>query len=289
MTMKIALLTFARFWGKAEIGSSRIRCTSLLPYWPEAEEFKIGQKYDAVVYQKAYWLEHMRVFKGVKILDICDPDWNDFRQRVVQCINECDVVTTSNDELTKEIQGFTTKPVITVPDRMDPYFSKGLMKKHEGPARKVLWFGYSTNSVMLDGAISHVAKLGLDLIVISDKPYTLPTGYANRVKVTNYSYSDETFAEDAIKADFAINPQSKKGKWRFKSNNKTLQAWALGLPVAEDPEHMKALIDPAERQREADKRFQEIQEKWLVPESVEEMKKIIKVVAEHKARNAHAA
>ena len=73
--MKIGILTFEQFHGRKDIGSSRIRAKWVINHWPEAEEFVFGQKYDVVIYQKAYWLEHAQEFKGLKILDICDADF----------------------------------------------------------------------------------------------------------------------------------------------------------------------------------------------------------------------
>ena len=57
--MKIGFLTFEQFYGRKDIGSSRIRAQWLVNHWPEAELFKMGEKYDVIIYQKVYWPENV--------------------------------------------------------------------------------------------------------------------------------------------------------------------------------------------------------------------------------------
>jgi len=61
--------------GRKDIGSSRIRGEWLANNCGDTEIFIQGKAYDVVIYQKAYWVEHAKLFKGIKILDLCDPDW----------------------------------------------------------------------------------------------------------------------------------------------------------------------------------------------------------------------
>ena len=60
---KIGILTFEQFQGRQNIGSSRIRVKWPLKYWENAEEFVMGQKYDVVIYQKAYWLAYEEIWR----------------------------------------------------------------------------------------------------------------------------------------------------------------------------------------------------------------------------------
>ena len=96
--MKIGIYTFEQFESRQRnsVGSSRIRGQWLVNHWPEAELFKIAKKYDIVIYQKAYFLEHAKLFDGIKILDMCDPDWLEHKP-VKQMIDLCDAVTTSSE------------------------------------------------------------------------------------------------------------------------------------------------------------------------------------------------
>ena len=67
-------------------------------------------------------------------------------------------------------------------------------------------------------------------------------------------------------------------KARFKSNNKTLQCWALGMPVAKTADDLDRFVDPAERNKEAKVRLKEIKERWDVKISVDEMKALIEEI-----------
>ena len=128
---KIAIFPFRKYEGKDQVGSSTIRCDWLLNHWDEAEQFRYGQPYETIIYQKAYWPEHPRLFNGVKILDICDPDWMHWGYRVKEMIEEVDAMACSSLKLTKAVSQFTSKPVVYIPDRVDIGLFKP-KKRHNG-------------------------------------------------------------------------------------------------------------------------------------------------------------
>lgn len=278
--MNVGFVTFEKFDGKKDIGSSRIRARWLCNYWDEAEVFVQGQKYDAVIYQKAYWVDHAKAFKGVKILDLCDPDFLHWGYRSVEMIEEVDMITTSTESLATQYKQFTDKPVICVPDRLDLAMFPD-KKVHSGDAQYVVWFGYSSNFEMLSQAVPSIVKCGYRLIVISDKHFVPPTGYG-KLEVENVKWTEGTAFDNILRGDIVINPQAKTNKWRFKSNNKTITSWALGLPVAEDGDALERLRSEAERQKESELRLKEVQERWDVRLSVEEYKKLITQIADSK-------
>ena len=80
---------------------------------------------------------------------------------------------------------------------------------------------------------------------------------------------------DIQTADMAINPPMLSNSARFKSNNKTLISWALGVPVANNAEEMDLFLEARNRQIEIDKRWKEIKEKWDIQISISEYKKLI--------------
>ena len=128
---------------------------------------------------------------------------------------------------------------------------------------------------MLDSAIPAILKHKMDLIVIANKPYILPTGFSGKVNVKNYPWNEKTVHDDLCKADIIINPRYDKGRWKYKSNNKTVLGWALGMPVAHTEQELAALIDEAPRKAEADKRYEEAKNSYNVLASVEEWKDLI--------------
>lgn len=278
--MKGAIHTFEKHEGKPlnSAGSSRIRARWLIKYWSEVEVFVQGADYDFIIYQKSYWCEHAKAFKGFKIFDLCDPDWMHWGYRTKEMIEEVDVVTTSTEPLAEALRKFTDKPVICVPDRLDLEEHKE-KKVHSGKAENVVWFGYSTGFTLLNSAITTIDSLGLGLIVISSSGFILPASYQQRIELVNYPWTLDTVNKDIIKGDIVINPRSDKTKWKYKSNNKTLTAWALGMPVAKDARELKKFINEKARIEESKKRLLEIKEKWDIKLSVEQMKNIIKKYA----------
>lgn len=266
--MKIGFILFDNVGGKKDAASSRLRGRNLMKYWPEAEEFVQGENYDVVIFQKVYQYEMAKQFKCIKILDICDPDWMD-GARIVEFIGYMDAITVPTKEMKDYLDQLTDKPVVIIPDRQDLKFNDKI-KVHKGIAKKVVWFGYSGNSTILKGTEFILKKCNLDLTVISDlrRPYP----YADK----NIKWKLETVNDEILRNDIVLMPQSTKGRFKYKSNNKTTKSWALGMPVANTPEDIVRFLSAKERQRESEIRLKEVKEKWDVRLSVRELKDLIK-------------
>ena len=278
----IGILTFEKYHGRRDVGSSRIRGHWLIKYWDEAELFKPGKKYKVCLYQKAYFVEHAKAFSGIKILDLCDPEFLHWSYRTKQMLKEVDAVTTSTESLAEAIRKFTDKPVVYIPDRVDLEFHKETRRLHQGRAKWVVWFGYSAGFDMIKPVLHFLKKHNLNLIVISNKLFNLPASYYDHIELKNLPWKLETVNEDIVSADIVINPQSKKGKWKYKSNNKTITAWALGMPVANDVEELEKFLDGEERQKESQKKLQEVKELYDVKISVNEYQELISKIAKEK-------
>uniref|UniRef100_A0A6M3MCY7 Glycosyltransferase n=1 Tax=viral metagenome TaxID=1070528 RepID=A0A6M3MCY7_9ZZZZ len=269
------ILLFEKWHGKYNIGSSRIRGHWLAKYWPEAEIFRQGAKYDAVIFQKCYWPSYASEFGGVKILDLCDPDWL-AGVEVKAMVDNCDAVTTSTEELKRQVEQFTDSPVVFIPDRHDLDFAGGKTKVHEGKAKRVCWFGYSHNLNVLDIAINTIRRNDLKLTVI----HNLRPFYAKADK--NVEWKEDTVNEDILKCDFVVLPEDMRPLGKYKSNNKAITAWALGMPVAKTPEDVERFLDPEERRKEAELRLKEVREKWDVRISVGEFRDLIERIKKQK-------
>ena len=282
-TKKIGVLPFRKFEGKPQVGSSTIRCDWLIKYWPEAEEFKYGQYYDIIIYQKAYWPEHAKLVKGIKILDLCDADWFHWGYKFKEMIMEVDAVTCSSWKLTKSVREFTRKPVVYIPDRLDLSIFKPVGVK-DRRAKKVCWFGYSHNFFVLNPAIVQLSKLGLELLVISEKGYTPPVGYSDKIKHSTVGFGWHSLGKYMEEIDIILNPRSEAGKWRYKSDNKTSIARAFGIPVAFSPEDIIKFMEPENRRMEVEKRLKEIKEKRDIKLSILQYKALIEEI--NKQKNA---
>lgn len=283
--MKTGILTFEQFQGKKDIGSSRIRGHWIVKHWinagPDigpAEIYRYGAEYSAVIYQKAYFVEHARAFTGVKIFDLCDPDWLHWSYRTKEMLNEVDAVTCSSQALVEAVKKFTDKPVYLIPDRVD-MSQVPSPKIHVGPTKTAVWFGYSHNFPILDSTIQGLSRRKLSLIVISEGIYAQPSAF--NIEVTNLPFSSN-FMSDIQRGDILINPRHTKGKWKYKSENKTYIAWGLGMPVAHNAEELDQLMTEPARIAESALRLKEVNEKYRVEESVKEFKKIITDIAKNK-------
>jgi len=288
--MKVGILSNEQYTNaqKNSVGSSRIRCTWVCRHWPEAEAFKIGKKYDAVIFQKAYFLDYLKVYDGIKILDMCDPDWMEGRP-VVEAAELVDAVTVSSKGLHNYLTQILSKPVYYVPDTVDLDLHPQ-KKTHEGRARGVVWFGYHHNQPVVDQALPALKRLGLQLTVISDMPY-YPTATIQGVdkewisaNVRNIKFDPDTLNEEILAGgDMVLNNRPDEGKFRFKSDNKTVIAWALGMPVAKVVEDVEHFMDPINRQAEAVVRLDEVKREWTSARTVREYKDVI---ADCRARRA---
>lgn len=287
---KIGFVTFEKYQGKKNIGSTRIRArwvmdkiNELYPDQYFAEEHLNGKAYDVLVFQKAYWLEMAKAFKGLKILDLCDPDWMQWEYQVKQMIDEVDVITTSSEALKNFVANLTEKPIYFIPDRLKLETIKE-RKKHRGDLQTVAWYGYNSNFEVIDWAIQALNKRKLKLIVVSDKAYRLPTGIKN-VELTNYKWTEDTVNGDLLRADAILNPPMTKGRFKFKSNNKTTLAWSLGLPVLETDEDFDIYKSADVRNSFAENIQEEINSNYDVKDSAKELIGIIETYAEPQGTN----
>ncbi len=277
--MKVSILSWEKYnwrpWGS--IGSSMIRARWLAEKWPEASEWKHGDKFDVLILQKVYWIDMCKDFNGVKILDMCDPDWMKSEEtscRLMEISQYIDAITCSTDELTNVLKRWIKHiPVITIPDRlnMDLFTIK---KKHTEKAKSVVWFGYYHKAEeVLNQVMMSLKKRDLSLYVISNAQFIPNNDYG--VEISNISWTPNNAFMDIQSGDFVINPSSPFRDLRFKSNNKTLIAKALGMPVVETAEDMDRFLDPKEREKEAIKGIDEVKKNWDICQSIKQYQDLI--------------
>lgn len=277
--MKIGFLTMEKQSNrpKNSVGSSRIRARWLYDRWEGAEEFQIGGKYDVLVYQKVYWDNMMDNFDGIQIMDLCDPDWLDGRD-VFKYINKADACVTSTRSLADYIRKITDTPTVCIPDRVAISEHKPIHPKHTGKAKHCVWFGYSGNFKYVSNAIPHLVKKGISLTTIADKPVKIMD--LENLNHDHVKYNYRKVHGIIGYADIALLPETKEYDFKgyFKSNNKTLTCWALGIPVVKVPGDLERFMDAGEREKERQKRLKEIETLWNVEYSVQEYKDLIGMI-----------
>lgn len=166
----VRFLTFEQYHGRNGVGSTRLRVHNLIKNWPEAGLYKYGENPDVLVFQKVYiqqdW-HFIKHFEGIKILDICDPDWLS-HEHIKETIDAVDAVTCPTEALADFLKQLTDKPVVVIPDRFDMSYVPD-MRLQDGQVDKVLWFGYKQNAEIMRFVIPTLEKLKIKLKVISNE------------------------------------------------------------------------------------------------------------------------
>lgn len=248
-------------------GSERIRCKWLAQNLG-ANVYNRTQNiddYDIIVYQKAYLSKQSKELsskykeKKIQIFDICDPEWKSFPDEFKKMAEKCSFITTSTRDLTNSIRqmGYESYPIV---DRINFEYFKNIKKQHIDRPVWLVWFGYAGRFEEVKPLIPEIDNLDLPLLVISDNL----VGYGRFIK-----WAEETWLQDIIQGDIVINPQRE-----FKTNiytNKSLTAWALGMPVAETIQDIKKFIDFNERIKESELRLKEVKQDWDISQSAKEL------------------
>lgn len=277
----ISYLHFEQLHGKKNVGSTNLRVHQMIKYWPEAQEYKFGSKPDVLIFQKVYWnVDYYlpETYKGgLKILDICDPDWLD-NMYVKRTIDNMDAVVVPSKGLQDFIQQLTDNPVKLIPDRFDMEFVPKL-KKHKGKIKQAVWFGYRHNADVLEGAIRTLERMGIGLTIISDDD-PLVWRFAQdsdkyRKNYKYYKYNEESIYTRLQEADICLLPDGIRPKDIFKSNNKTIKAQLAGLPVAKNIDDLERLMSDIERNKEAEYNYKQAKKAYDVKLSVKEYKELI--------------
>lgn len=277
----VRYLTYSMFHNKDPVvGSTFIRVNQLLKYWPEADLYKYGENPDVMIFQKVYTSYDYKFpqhFEGIKILDICDPDWME-NMNVADTARAMDAITCPTEAMAQFMRQLTSAPVVVVPDRWDiaPKVLKP-PKQHRMNAKTVVWFGYSHNADTLKPAIRTLNELGLKLLIISNDD---PLLHRFDIRDPKEYYTFKKYDPDTIdtmlrQADFALLPGDYRPQGRFKSNNKTTRAILAGLPVATNGDELRLYIEPEARTNYMRKQYATIKEEYDVRKSVDQMKEII--------------
>jgi len=274
--MRIIFIPFSYDKYILNSGSERIRCRWVAPYLG-ADIYDGTQSldnYDVIIYQKVFISdfikETVQKYQGKKlqIFDVCDPDFIFSHKKFGWMCKACDIVTTECTELAEEIK-FQYGPKIEIhiiPDRLELSLFEGIQKVHEDKSPWLVWFGYANKFKENDmkSLMPAIDRLELPLIVISDKP----TGCGRWKK-----WEENTWLQEIIRGDIVLNTRCKYQS--KKETNKTITSWALGMPVAENIEDIKKLLDINERKKEAKYGLKEVKEKWNVSLSAKELSGII--------------
>lgn len=275
--------TFEQVHAKSNVGSTKIRVHNLIKYWPEAGLYKYGEKPDTLIFQKVYCGKDYKfpaTYSGTKILDICDPDWLE-GVPIKETVDAMDAITCPTEALAEFIRQMTDKPVVVIKDRFD-LTEFPTKKVHRGQAKTVVWFGYQHNANALKLAVQSIERRGLRLKVISDQdPFASrwaakPKEYESMYEFVKYL--PNTAYSEIQKADICVLPKMNRPQDRFKSENKTVIAQLLGLPVAVNADELDELMTAEARNSKIDTIYDKLREEYDVKKSVEQYKELIESI-----------
>lgn len=277
--MVVRFQTFEQFHNRKHIGSTQIRVHNLLKHWPGAGLYKYGEKADVMIFQKVYNTFDYKFptnYPGIKILDVCDPDWMDAPDYYIkETIDGMDAVVVPTESLKKLLETMTDTPIRVIKDRFE-LTEFPAPKPHTQKAKTIVWFGYSHNAELLKSAVPSLEKRGLNLIVISNQdPFASRWGqdYDKHYKFIKW---DDNAYKNIQLGDICILPKGFRPKDRFKSENKTTISRLLGIPVATDANELDKLLDPVQRQTEVNNWYNKTREEYNVKISVDEYKDLIR-------------
>lgn len=286
--MIIRFQTFAQYHMKENVGSTVIRVNNLLKYWPQAGLYKYGEKPDVLIFQKVYLTydyKFPRSFKGIKILDCCDPDWKDSSDIFIkETLDEMDGVVVPTIAMRDYLQQMTDTSVRVIKDRfIIEDFPKP--KVHKRKLKTVAWFGYAHNAELLKFAIPTFESRKLNLLVISDDDPASwrwakkPEAYQKKYKYIKYGEQKEVFKE-LQQADVCVFPVGNRPFDKFKSENKTVIAELCGLPVVRDAEELDKMMSAESRNDYMNSVYGTLKKEYDARLSVKEYKEFIDAIAE---------
>jgi hypothetical protein len=260
-------------------GSAMIRAQWVADHWDGAEVYDRSQRlsgWDVYVFQKAYLVKETQAWiravarwrderKCVLAFDLCDPDFLDeeHEQRMLNVLPLFDFAVGSTEPLVAWLSQWL--PAYHIRDRLDLAFvdSIGRVATYtDATGPTVVWAGYAHNWPHVQDVVrgwTRELQLQLDVQAVdTPKPFV-------------------EFWRDVLQADVLLNPRvgGDDSPTFYKSDNKTVTAWALGQPVARTFDELRKLCDPIERRREGTSRACEARVNYHVRLSVHEWQQAI--------------
>lgn len=277
---RTGIIPFSIFGSKVKLaGSSFLRAEGLVTNAPDFEIWQHGYQYDNLIFQKTYWKEMMELFKGPKILDLTDPDWLYGTVNIVEVGNMVDAITCSSEKLTQLVKTyFPHKDVVHIPDRLNFNILPEPRQKHEGKAKNVVWFGFIHNAhETLWPMLPTIREHNLILKIIAERPYERQADLEG-INTEFIVFQHDTAYHKIKEADIVLNPKSTRAFYKYKSNNKTVTGWKLGVPTAETVEELLRFLDPDERNREVKEKSVVVQNEYNIISSATQYRQLFKKI-----------
>ena len=198
---------------------------------------------DVVVFQKVYGpiinLKALRLKVQGKVLvfDLCDPMWLVERdsQALFEMMEMCDQIVVPTDKMKSMVEEKTQTPVTVIGDSMDLEYHDKIKQDHGDVLLPyVVWFGNRGTVKALQAHLYDLEQIWkqrkFKLFIISDE---LREEIQTIIPWEWIRWDLDTVNDRIMECDIAFNPKLDDPMDYPKSSNKTLTAWACGLPCVE--------------------------------------------------------
>lgn len=206
---------------------------------------------DTYIFQKgidAQIAADLRKMKKRVWWDVCDPSWWFQPQECADIVRHIDGVVASSEGLLNDLLMWMRDVDIdheiqahVIPDRLDMTHFEHWRKHQDAQPVKLIWFGVGVNRVSLHSAIPTLERLACNgynfTLTLFDNEASRPWRISERFDTYHLPWSLDR--ENAVLSshDIALLPPY-PGAWgKVKSNNKTITAYANGLPVTQGIEY----------------------------------------------------
>lgn len=232
--------------GPESWGSSRMRC-----YWPAAhmadaqvgtydylsKTHDIPYGTDVMIWQKQVNVDLVKAYPHERhYWDVCDPLWWWQPGLAREYAQHMTGIVASSPALAADCAVFLGRDVHCIPDRLElKHFTRQAQHAERTPVR-LIWYGVSVNRLALFAALVNLERLAanghkIELTICDDRPEDV-VQWSDMFPVYHTRWTLEGEVDVLTAHDIALLPPY-PGPWgRVKSNNKTLTAWACGLPVS---------------------------------------------------------
>lgn len=274
--------------GPKSWGSARMRA-----YWPAeymadavvVEDLTaIPDDYDAYIWQKVVHQPAMQAqrARGAQVWwDLCDPTWWFSPGESKEIAQLCTGFVASSQALAKDFEKWSGRRTHTIPDRLKlDHYARQRLHRDTQPVR-LIWYGVAINRIALFGGVANLQRLHanghqIELTIFDDRPEQ-PVNLGNEIPVYQVQWSLETENQVLAAHDIAFLPHY-PGPWGLvKSNNKTLTAWACGLPVANgmEYEYLRLLVESAPMRQERAHANLVMLDMWRVEQSARDWEALL--------------
>jgi len=192
---------------------------------------------DVYIWQKLVNLDIVKATPNARhYWDVCDPAW---WWQPAQCREIADLMTgvvASSMALAEDYNKWHRREMAyCIPDRLKLSHFHTQRKHQDVSPVRLIWFGVAVNRIALYGALANLERLvangyKIELTVFDNRP-DIRLDFTDAFPIYHVQWSLMNEVDVLSSHDVAILPPY-PGAWgKVKSNNRTLTAWACGLPV----------------------------------------------------------